>query len=383
VRRSRIAHLLGRGAEDATAARVLAGLGFRPETTADGWSTTVPSWRVDVSREVDLIEEIARHDGYDRIPNTFPAQTTMPARPDPRIERDTLVRRVLAAAGFSEAQTFAFVEAAAAAPFTGGVDPVPIAHPLSEKFAVLRPSLLPGVVDAIAHNRRRERKDVRLFEIGATFSAESGERRMAAFGWSGAAVPEHWSGGTRPVDFFDIKGVAERLASALGVPARFVPSVVPYLVEGRAAALVHGATRIGVVGQLAGPVAVARDLPAGEEVFVAEFDLDNLSRHVPTDIRAEPLPRYPSVVRDVSIIVSEALPAEAVRGTIVAAAPPTLVVVREFDRYKGKGIAEGQVSISLRLTFRAAERTLTDAEVQEAMDGIVAALGHEHHAVRR
>jgi phenylalanyl-tRNA synthetase beta chain len=383
LRRARIGHLLGRQVPDETVERVLAGLGFRPEPTTDGWRATVPGWRVDVSREVDLIEDVARHDGYDKIPNTFPPQTAVPAKSDPRIDRDALVRRVLTAAGFSEAQTFAFIEAAPAAPFARGVEPVPIAYPLSEKFAVLRPSLLPGLVDAIAYNCRRERKDVRLFEIGSRFSAESGEHRTLAFGWSGAGAPEHWSGGMRAVDVFDVKGVAERVAFALRVPVRFVPTVVPFLVEGRAAAVMHGDAEIGVVGQLAASVAHARDLPAGEEVYLAEFDLDRMPRQAPADVRVEPLPRYPSVGRDLSIVVAETLPAEAVRGTIVAAAPSTLVAVREFDRYKGKGIPEGQVSMSFHLTFRAAERTLTDAEVQQAMDAIVDALGREHNAVRR
>jgi phenylalanyl-tRNA synthetase beta chain len=383
LRRARVGHLLGRPIADDIIDRVLTGLGFRPQRAADAWNSTVPGWRVDVSREVDLIEEVARHDGYDKIPNTFPAQTTMPGRSDPRIERDALVRGVLTAAGFSEAQTFAFVEAAAAAPFAGGSETVPIAYPLSEKFAVLRPSLLAGIVDSIAYNRRREQKDVRLFEIGATFSAESGEHRALAFGWSGTAVSEHWSRQPRPVDFFDVKGVAERVATALRVPVRFAPAVVSYLVEGRTAAMLHGDTQVGLIGQLSPSIAEGRDLPAGEEIYVAELDLDSLPRQVPTDVRAEPLPRYPSVARDVSIVVAEALPAEAVRGTIVAAAPPTLVGVREFDRYNGKGIPEGQVSISLHLTFRAAERTLTDAEVQEAMDAIIDALRRERHAVRR
>jgi phenylalanyl-tRNA synthetase beta chain len=383
LRRARIGHLLGRDVPDETVDRVLAGLGFRPEATSDGWRATVPGWRVDVAREVDLIEDVARHHGYDTIPNTFPSQTSMPARSDPRIDRDALVRRVLTAAGFSEAQTFAFIDAGAATAFAAGTDPVPIAYPLSENFAVLRPSLLPGLVDSIAYNRRRERKDVRLFEIGARFSAESGERRTVAFGWSGTAVPEHWSGGRRAADLFDIKGVAERIAAALQVPVRFVPTVVPYLVEGRAAAVVHGDAEVGVVGQLAASVAQARDLPGGEEVFVAEFDLDRMSLHAPVDIRAEPLPRYPSVGRDLSILVAGTLPAEAVRDTIVAAAPPILVAVREFDRYTGKGIPEGQVSLSFHLTFRAAERTLTDAEVEQATDTIVEALGREHHAARR
>ena len=384
LRRDRIRRLLGIGVADDEVVRILGGLGFLASQTADGWDVVTPTARVDLAREADLVEEVARHHGYDRLPATFPPLVAAPPPPDARLERDRLLRRVLTAAGFSEAITFAFIEASAAEPFAErNEEIVPIAYPLSEKFAVLRPSLLPGLVDTAAYNRRREQRDIRVFELGASFSQSGGERPRVAMAWTGQAAPEHWGGTGRTVDFFDIKGVVERVASALHVPVRFVPTFVPYLVEGRSAAILDGDAQVGLVGQLAPSIGERRDLPAGEEVYVAELALDTLSRQVPADVRAEPLPRHPSVVRDVSIVVSETLPAEAVRGTIVAAAPPTLVAAREFDRYQGKGIPEGQVSISLHLTFRAGERTLTDAEVQAAMDEIVDALRREHHAVRR
>jgi len=384
LRRERLAHLLGIGVPDAEVLRICVGLGFLATPLEDGWDVVTPTGRVDLAREADLIEEVARHYGYDRLATTFPPLVTAPAPSDPRLERDRLLRRVLTAAGFSEAITFAFIEAPAEQPFADREEEiVPIAYPLSEKFAVLRTSLLPGLVETAAYNRRRERRDIRVFELGAVFTKSRGERQRLAVAWTGAAAPDHWSEETRPVDFFDVKGVAERLASALDVPVRFAPAVAPYLVAGRAAAIFSGETQVGVVGQLAPSIAEARGLPAAEAVYVAEFDLEALPRQAPTDVSAQPLPRYPSVVRDLSIVVAETLPAEAVRGTIVAAAPTTLVAVREFDRYKGKGIPEGQVSVSLHLTFRAADRTLIDSEVQQAMDAIVEALGREHRAVRR
>ncbi len=384
LRRERIARLLGIDVPDAEVIRICTGLGFRVTPVGDGWDSVTPTARVDLAREADLVEEVARHYGYDRLPTTFPALVDPPAPADPRLERDHLLRRVLTAAGFSEAVTFAFIEASAEQPFVEREEEVvPIAYPLSEKFAVLRTSLLPGLVDTVAYNRRRERRDIRMFERGAVFTTSHGERQRLAMAWTGAVAPEHWSQEPRAVDFFDRKGVAERLASALDVPVRFAPAVVPYLVPGRTAAIFHDDTQVGGVGQLAPAVAEARGLPAGEAVYVGEFDLELLPQRAPTDVTAQSLPRYPSVVRDVSIIVAETLPAEAVRGTIVAAAPPTLVAVREFDRYKGKGIPEGQVSLSLHLTFRAAERTLTDSDVQYAMDAIVEALHREHGAVRR
>jgi phenylalanyl-tRNA synthetase beta chain len=249
---------------------------------------------------------------------------------------------------------------------------------------VLRPSLLPGLVDSCAHNRRRGRRDVQLFEIGSRFSSR-GEGRAVAFAWTGAASGTHWSAASRQADFFDAKGVVELLGAAFGTqPLEFSPSNQAHLVRGRAAEIRSGTTLLGVVGQLAPKIADGRGLPVGEEIFVAEIDSDALARAAAADeLRAETLPRFPSIVRDVSILVDEVLPAASVRGTIRAAAPPTLVSIVEFDRYQGKGVPDGRVSLSLRLTFRDPERTLTDDEAQTATERIVEALRSAHGAERR
>jgi phenylalanyl-tRNA synthetase beta chain len=139
-----------------------------------------------------------------------------------------------------------------------------------------------------------------------------------------------------------------------------------------------------VFGQLAPAIAVARDLPGADEIYVGEIDLDALGAAAPADtLRVATLPKYPSVVRDISILVNDALSAETVRGTIRSAAPGTLIQVREFDRYQGKGIPEGRVSLSFRLTFQSPERTLTDDEVSTAMAAIMTALKNTHDAEQR
>jgi phenylalanyl-tRNA synthetase beta chain len=384
LRREKIAGLLGAAIPDADVRRILESLGFSLAEAADGWSVTVPTRRVDAQREVDLIEEVARHYGFDRLPVTFPSLAASAPPPDPRIMRARHLRTVLTAAGFSEAVTFGFMAEPAALPFTERDDLVPIANPLSENFGVLRPSVLPGLIDAVSYNRRREQRDVRLFEIGARFSKRLGEHRVVACAWTGAGGSEHWSGGARDVDFFDIKGVVERLCQALRVEARTEPHRTSWLVPGRSALVAHDGARLGVLGQLSPAVAEAHGLPGGDVVYVAEIDLDVAERvSGAADVRVEPLPRYPSVTRDVSILVSDTLAAEAVRSTIRNAAPATLARIREFDRYQGKGIPEGKISLSLRLTFRSPERTLTDAEVQAAMDAIVGALRERHDAAQR
>jgi phenylalanyl-tRNA synthetase beta chain len=384
LRRARIRGLLGADIPDADVERILRRLGFDLAATDGGWDVVVPTRRVDVLREVDLIEEIARHYGLDQLPITFPALTVPPPPLDPRITRTRHLRGLLTAAGFYEAVTFGFVSEGAAAPFAAEGDLVPIANPLSENFAVLRPSVLPGLVDAVAHNRRREQRDVRLFEIGNRFSRAAGERRAVACAWTGGGTAEHWSGGSREVDFFDIKGVVNRVCEAVGVETSIEPHREPWLAAGRSAAVVSNGARIGVLGQLAPSIAERHGVPASEPVYVAEIDLDAAEQASSGGrVTIEPLPRFPSVTRDISILVDDTLPSVDVRATIEQAAPPTLVRIREFDRYQGKGVPEGKVSLSLRLTFRSSDRTLTDTEVQSAMDAVLAALTQRHSAIQR
>jgi phenylalanyl-tRNA synthetase beta chain len=179
--------------------------------------------------------------------------------------------------------------------------------------------------------------------------------------------------------------MVELLLAALGAEeARVSTATVPYLAAGRAAVVASGKTVIGALGQLLPSLAEARGMPAGEEVYVAELDMDALAACAPArELRAESLPKYPAITRDLSILVGEALPAAAVRGTIRSAAPEFLESIVEFDRYQGKGIPDGSVSLSVRLTFRSAARTLTDQEVEAAMTTIVGALEREHAAQRR
>ena len=394
LERERISGLLGMTVPDAEVERILRSLGFdvqsaSAEASADrsaghaGWNITAPSWRVDIKRQVDLIEEVGRHHGFEHLPSTFPGVQQAPASSDPRITRDRRVRNALLGMGYSEAITFAFIESAAAEPFLGADVPVALANPLSEKFAVMRPSLLPGLIDAVSHNRRHGRRDVQLFEIGTRFSPR-GETRGAGFAWTGLASADHWSGARRDVDFFDVKGVVEQLAAVSLVSLTFGEADVPYLVKGRAASIAVKGHYLGVFGLLDSGVADRRDLPVGDEVYVAEINLDALTAAAPVDaLRATPLPRHPWVVRDVSMLVDDALSAEAVRGTIRSAAPTTLIEVREFDRYQGKGIPDGKVSLSFRLTFQSPERTLTDEEVQTGMQHIIDALTRDLQAIQR
>jgi phenylalanyl-tRNA synthetase beta chain len=247
---------------------------------------------------------------------------------------------------------------------------------------------VPGLIAAVGHNRRHGRRDVQLFEIGTRF-ARSGEERVLALAWTGLATPDHWSGGRRDADFFDIKGVVEAVAGQFEVTLAVdlpVEGSVPHrvLVPGRAAIVKHGDRVVGWMGQLRSEVTDPHDVPANDVVWAAEVALDVLAPAGRISAkRAMPLPRYPAAVRDVALLVDESLSAAIVRGTIRSHAPETLVSVVEFDRYQGKGIPDGKVSLALRLTFQSPERTLTDAEVESATSEVVELLAREAGAVRR
>jgi phenylalanyl-tRNA synthetase beta chain len=379
LRRARLFQVLGTEVPDAAVERILQHLAFGVVTRAgEGWDVHVPSFRVDVTREVDLIEDVGRHWGLDRIPATFPALAGPPRPSDRPVMLGRRVRRLLCGAGLQEAVTFTFLAGPAAAPFTQAADRVVIKNPLSEKFEWLRPALTPGLLDALTYNRNRQVADVRLFEVGTVFSATRGERTHV--GWVfGGRRDDHWTIDDDPMAFTDAMGIAELLASATGLTLTAdTQEVLPWLAGGQQARLLDASgDSVGWVGRVAVP-------GVDDDVFAGELALEALAAHATDVPRAiAPLPRHPSVVRDLSIIVDERLPAAEVRGTIRAHAPATLVSVREFDRYQGKGVPDGRVSLSLRLTFRAPDRTLTDAEVQTACDAIVQALARTHGATLR
>jgi phenylalanyl-tRNA synthetase beta chain len=390
LRRARIAGLLGQEIPDGDVTRALESLGFGLTPAADGWQVDVPSFRVDIAREADLIEEVGRHWGFDRIPASLPPLLGAPPPQSLASAQEVRLRGLALGAGLQEAVTFTFIERAAGEPFVAADEQlVAIANPLSEKMAVLRPSLLPGLLDALVYNKRREADEVRFFELGSVFHTRG---ESTAFGWVLTGRRRtHWADDASVVDFFDALGIAALLAGAFGFDAARITAVraddLPWYVRGRSARIVVDgvAGAIGHVGQLRPAVVAARGLDVGA-IVGGEIDLGAIEASQRQDQTSEvirAIPRYPSIVRDLSILVSNRLPAANVRGTIRANAPSTLVSLREFDRYDGKGVPADQVSLSFRLTFRHPDRTLTDEDVQRAMDGIVDALAREHNAVLR
>ena len=399
LRHSRIKRILGIDVAPAFVSKTLERLGFDVTTANQSgknreWTVTVPTHRVDVNREIDLIEEIARHHGYDRLPSTFPVMVSPPNPTSKYIEQQRTVRQTLTAAGCSEAITYGFIEEKAGKPFLPeNEEPVRVANPLSEKYDILRPSLLPGLVDSLVYNRRREHHHIRLFEIGHRFTLSDGESAGVAVVLTGNSSLEHWSDNERKTDLYDLIGIVDTLCDALGIVATYSADTRPAFVPGQTSSITatsqtepDKSVTLGHLGQLAPTFCRKRGLPAaGDNIYAAELDL-GAAAQVAIDRRrmiARPLPRHPSVHRDIAVIVDATLPAATVRGTIRQTAPNTLLSIREFDRYEGEGVSAGSISLAFRLTFRASDRTLTDTEVQQSMDSIVAALQNTHGAMLR
>jgi phenylalanyl-tRNA synthetase beta chain len=372
---------------------LLAALDFACEPAgADALRVTAPDYRLDIGEGLvgvaDLLEEIARLTGYDRMPGTEMADTLPPQRNNPTVELEDRVKDRLATAGLQEILTYRLTtpeREAALAPGEGEAPAyVRLANPISAERTVLRRTLLPGILAAMALNART-RDRIWLFEVGPVFlptaSGLPEEPRRLALGLRGPLAPPSWLAPDPPAsDFYTLKGVVEALLRGLHLPpARFEPVAHPTFAPGRAARLRLGETAVGVLGELLPEVQAAFDIP-GASPCVAELELEALLRAVPPSFRLAALPRFPPALQDLAVVVDEAVSAAAVLETLRAAGGPLLADVRVFDVYRGAPVPEGRKSLALSLLFQAPDRTLTDAEVEAAKARVLAALAEQLQA---
>lgn len=372
LRPSRIALVLGVEVPKAKTEAILGGLGFgvRP-AEGEGLHVEVPSWRGDVSREADLVEEVGRHFGLAHSPSAIP-----PAREPGRLGRgqaeERAVRASLVAAGLTEVIGYAFAAADNAG--AGAAAPVALENPLAADQAVLRSSLvMPGLLDALTANLRQGRRDVALFEVGRVFAPggedlPTEERRLAIL-LAGNFRAGYLSERPRAADFFDLKGLLERLFERLG---REAPTLErngerpTFLHPGQSALIEHRGSRLGWLGALRPGFREGLD-----GVLVAELALDPLIGERAPLVRFRPLPRFPGVDRDLSVLAPAAAPAADVQERVRAAAGPLLVAVAIADRYDQPPVPAGRVSLTLRLRYQHPERTLTGEEVQASVEGVI------------
>jgi phenylalanyl-tRNA synthetase beta chain len=383
LRRARITRVLGITIDDAEVERILRALGMDVVAAADGWQVVAPSRRFDIAIEEDLIEELARIHGYEQIPTTLPGGASRVAMPS-ETQLDALsVRRQLIARDQQETVNFAFVDDALLTQWQLRDGLVPLANPLSAELAVMRPSLLPGLVATLGRNAARQLGRVRLFELGRVFAQQAGDGQPApletprvAAAVCGEAQAVQWGLPTRKVDFHDLKGDLESLAAASGAQLEFRPSVRAYGHPARSAEVFRDGVAIGWIGQIHPRLTRAMDIEA--DVYAFELDLEPLTaRRLP---RAGELSRFPAVRRDLAFLVPEQVAWADLAATVRQAAGPLLRDLNLFDRYVGQGVEPGFKSLAMGLILQDKSRTLTDRDVDAVVAEAVTAIEREHHA---
>jgi phenylalanyl-tRNA synthetase beta chain len=385
LRAQRVEQMLGLVIEDAEIVRLLTGLGLG--ISADGagqWRVAVPSHRFDISLEVDLIEELARLYGYNRLPVRYPQARLAPQpKAEARAHLPEL-RRLLVARGYQEAVTYSFIDPKQFELFSPGVEPLLLANPISNDMAAMRSSLWPGLVKALSHNLNRQQDRVRMFESGLRFVGQLDglkQEPMLAGVVCGSRLPEGWAQGRDPVDFFDVKADVEAVlgfAGALDAFA-FVPGSHPALHPGQTARIERDGRLVGFVGAL--HPELNKKLGLDRPVFVFELVLAEVALgKMP---KFSELSRFPEVRRDLALIADKDVAARDVLSVIRENAGEWLTDLRLFDVYQGKGIDPNRKSLAVGLTWQHPSRTLNDDEVNTTTQNILTSLEQRLNATLR
>jgi len=394
---ARVASFLGLGLQASELRARLERVGLRVDDAREPWLCHPPSWRWDLREEADLLEEVVRLGGYAALPETLPIGPSIPLRRSVARASRQGVREALCAEGYSECVNVAFHGFADLERLRLGEDDprrseaVPLANPIGEDLALLRSSLWPGLLRGAARNLRHGVDGLAQFEIGRSFTGRLSrglpeERRWLAAIAVPSEAPRYWRAGEGPdaaeAFFFDVKHSVLAAGRAAGGTLRVEPGEVGgYLHPGASGVVQAGETLVGEMGQLHPEVAQAFELPPTSVIFALDLDsLGGLGDRAPA---YRPAPKFPSVQRDLALLVPEDVSAEGVEAEIRRSAGPRLVGVALFDRYAGKGIPAGRKSMAFRLTLRAADRTLQEKEINKITDKVVTALSRSLGAERR
>jgi phenylalanyl-tRNA synthetase beta chain len=357
--------------------RLLESLSLEPTASSDTEGTfRIPSFRVDLKREIDLIEEVCRLYGIDKIPGTTPRGAVGFNDFDRTHDALTEVRHLMNALGLDECQGQTLISDSAAAHLTPTEETVFLSHPLSADMNVLRPSLIPGLLDTLSRNAHHKNPDVAMFEIGRVFSNRDGkviENRELAIALTGLRANPFWAGDDRSAkcDLFDLKGLLEEFFEQFGLPRiawNRNPSSRSLYVES-AAILLGGKLPLGELGQLHPLLAKQHDLR--NPVFLARLDLDAVLARRNQSRSFKAIPQFPTVRRDVALLLPETVTHDSVLGAVRQSKTANLQQVDLFDVFKGQNVPEGQKSMAYAFTYRHAERTLTDNEVNTAHAALV------------
>jgi phenylalanyl-tRNA synthetase beta chain len=375
LRPQRVTELTSLTVEPTEIVRILTGLGFEQKEQAGGrMSFNVPSWRIDVEQEEDLVEEVARHTGYDKIGSELPPSSSS-GEYQPSEMKQRSLRRALNAFGFDEAINFSFIQQDARFELIPSLmghenDQPQLANPIIEDAAWMRSTLLPGLLNAVRHNLNHGIRDVRLFEIGRIFSIfKAGElpQETLALGIvaTGGALEEDRAQSERELDFFDLKGALEAAVDWMNLsPLTFAQASAQHLRVGQSAQIKSGdGTSIGTIGRL--NESIAASYKFRQPVYVLELDLSALLSGPAKLIQYSPLPRYPSVTRDISLLVNRNVNLDEIFAAVNNQQVGDCRSVKLVGTFEGGNIPPSKRSVTLRLEYRSDERTLRDEEVEE------------------
>ncbi|MFJ2455074.1 phenylalanine--tRNA ligase subunit beta [Pseudomonas protegens] len=385
LRAERITQMLGMEIDGLEVERLLTALGLT--VAADGagqWRVEVPSHRFDISLEVDLIEELARLYGYNRLPVRYP-QARLAPQAKAEAEGDLpALRRLLVARGYQEAITYSFIDPKLFELFNPGVEPLLLANPISADMAAMRSSLWPGLVKALQHNLNRQQDRVRMFESGLRFVGQLEglkQQPMLAGVVCGSRLPEGWAQGRDGVDFFDVKADVEAVLGFAGAldAFTFVPGKHPALHPGQTARIERDGREVGFLGAI--HPELAKNLGLDRPVYVFELVLSEVAQgRLP---KFHELSRFPEVRRDLALLADRDVAASAVLDVIRENAGEWLTDLRLFDVYQGKGIDPHRKSLAVGLTWQHPSRTLNDDEVNSTTQNILTSLEQRLNATLR
>ena len=385
MRIARCNAILGIEISEETATELLKRLGFKVQSSGAGvLQVSVPTWRRDIEREIDLIEEIARLNGYENIPTTLPKTTNRAAGRSLSQRLEENARGVLLRCGLNEIVTYSLENAASIS--RAGLDEstpaVVLRNPLSDDYTQLRTSLIPSLLETLKTNAGAS-CDVRIFEIGKVYlprasKAQPDEKQQIGIALLASSPQAHWQKdkAATPLDFFDLKGIVERVLSGLGAPSpvfRGAPTA-PFH-PGRCAALSIDGEDLGMLGEVHPDIAERYELR--QRAYLAVIDFASLVRHISIVPQYSPISRQPHSDRDIAVVVPEKVSAEALENTVRSAAGVLLESSRVFDVYQGAPIEPGFKSIAIALRFRAKDRTLGEDEIEAAMQNAREAAAHD------
>ncbi len=378
LRVGRVNQLLGASFNSEQVRDLLSRLGMEVLSQSENMEVKIPSFRPDLLREVDLIEEIARIDGFDKVDTVYPVAGVRPVRISPRQNIAKKVREVFCCAGFAETVHYSFIERAYAEEFKtafASEQVIALKNPLSSDYDTMRTSLLPGLLKTAGLNLSKGQKPLKLFEVGSVYSSDSTglrtEKAVLSAIVLGPYEPTPWKPRGGEYDFYDLKGTLETLITHLHFKLEIFPDSKPFLLPGKSVRVQIDDRELGYMGQMA----PEQNLVAELNVYALELDLGALEKS--SSLRFQPIPKFPETYRDISILVDRSVTSQKAADLILKTGCPLIQKVDLYDHFEGKKIQADKKSLTFALSFQSAERTLSDNEVNPLFEKIVQTLKSE------